>query len=160
MKGSSVRRRSPHNGRIGGRCRTIQSGQAILWAAVMLPFFLSVVGLAIDAGIVFGARRELQNVADSSARAGAMQVDLRAYRDSSGQMVVLDRSAARQVAAQYAAEQGPGLVATITVEPQRVVVEVRRDVRTSFVRLVGLSSVRVSAVSPASVRFGIERANR
>lgn len=160
MSGGTGRRRSSHRGRHGGRWGSVQSGQAILWAAVMLPLFLSVVGLAIDAAIVFGARRELQNVADSSARAGAMQVDLRAYRDSSGQTVVLDRAAARRVAAQYAAEQGPGLVATISVDPQRVVVEVRRDVRTSFVRLAGLSSVRVSAVSPATVRFGIERANR
>gem|GEM_PF-5201525 len=54
-----------------------QSGQLVVWTAVMLPLFLSVIGLAADGGIAFGARRELQNVADSAARAGAMQVDQR-----------------------------------------------------------------------------------
>ena len=57
-----------------------QAGQAIVWAAVMLPLFLAVVGLAIDGGVVFAARRELQNVADAGARPGAMQVDHGAYR--------------------------------------------------------------------------------
>lgn len=126
----------------------------------MLPLFLSVVGLAIDAGILFSARRELQNVADSAARAGAMQVDGRAYRESSGANVVLDQAAARDVAAEYIAQQGKGMVATVAAEPQRVVVSVRRDVPTSFLRLVGITTVRVSATAPAEVRYGIERANR
>lgn len=140
--------------------RAAESGQAIVWAAVMLPLFLSVVGLAIDAGIVFSARRELQNVADSAARAGAMQVDERAYRASSGASVVLDQSAAQQLAAEYAASQGRGLAATVGVEPQRVVVSVSREVPTGFLRLVGIATVRVSATAPAELRYGIERANR
>src|SRR5512146_2914463 len=104
-----------------------QSGQVILWTAVMLPLFLSVVGLAADGGIVFSARRELQNVADSAARAGAMQVDQRVYRESSGATVVLDQAVARGVAARYVSSQGMGLVATIGAEPQQVVVQLGRD---------------------------------
>ncbi len=140
--------------------RAAESGQAIVWAAVMLPLFLSVVGLAIDAGIVFSARRELQNVADSAARAGAMQVDEQAYRASSGTSVVLDQSAARRMASEYAASQGSGLATSVGVEPQRVVVNVTREVPTGFLRLVGITTVRVSASAPAEVRYGIERANR
>lgn len=140
--------------------RAAQAGQVIVWAAIMLPLFLSVIGLAIDAGIVFSARRELQNVADSAARAGAMQVDVRAYRESSGANVVLDQAAARDAAAEYAAQQGKGMAATVVVAPQRVAVSVSRDVPTSFLRLVGLARVRVSATAPAEVRYGIERANR
>lgn len=140
--------------------RAAESGQAIVWAAVMLPFFLSIVGLAIDAGIVFSARRDLQNVADSAARAGAMQVDEAAYRASSGVSVVLDQSAARRIAAEYAAGQGTNMAMAVGVEPQRVVVSVSRDVPTGFLRLVGITTVRVSATAPAEVRFGIERANR
>lgn len=144
------------SGRQRMHCR--QRGQAIVWVAVMLPLFLSVVGLAIDAGIVFDARRELQNAADAAARAGAMQVDEQTYRASSGATVVLDQPAARRVAAEYAAQQGVG-VAVIAVEPQRVVVEVSRDVPTSFLRLVGISTVRVTATAPAEVRYGIDRPN-
>lgn len=140
---------------VGGR-----SGQVIAWVAVMMPLFLSVVGLAIDGGIVFSARRELQNVADSVARAGAMQIDQRAYRESGGTTVVLDTEAARQVAVEYVASQGSGVAAAITVEPQRVSVQVSRDVPTGFLRIVGFSTVRISATASANVRYGIERANR
>ena len=140
--------------------RAVESGQAIVWAAVMLPFFLAIVGLAIDAGIVFSAKRDLQNVADSAARAGAMQVDEAAYRASSGVWVVLDQSAARRIAAEYAAGQGTNMATAVGVEPQRVVVSVSRDVPTGFLRLVGITTVRVSATAPAEVRYGIERANR
>lgn len=139
----------------GGR----QRGQVIVWAAVMLPLFLSVVGLAIDAGVVFDARRELQDVADAAARAGAMQVDQQTYRASSGKTVVLDQAAARQVAAQYIADQPGGVTATIAIEPRRVVVQASRNVPTSFLRLVGITTVRVSAVATAAARYGISGPN-
>lgn len=137
-----------------------QNGQAIVWTAVMLPLFLSIIGLAIDGGIVFSARRELQNVADSAARAGAMQVDQRVYRDSAGSTVVLDLETARMVAAEYVAGQGAGLSSMIAVEPQRVVVEVSRDVPTSFMRMAGVNMVRIAASAPAEARHGVERGSR
>jgi uncharacterized membrane protein len=131
-----------------------QSGQIIVWVAVMLPLLLSVIGLAIDGAIVFGQRRELQNVADSAARAGAMQVDERAYRESSGANLVLDLGAARQVAAEYLASQAPDLGATIGAEPRRVV-RVHREISTSFLTLVGIDTVEITASSIAEVRHGI-----
>jgi Flp pilus assembly protein TadG len=126
----------------------------------MLPLFVAVVGLGIDGGLVFGARRELQNVADASARAGAMQVDQRVYRESSGTTVVLDLTEAREVATAYVVGQGTELEASVTVEPQRVVVQVSREVPTTFIRLVGIDAVRIQAIAPAEVRYGIERATR
>lgn len=145
------------------RCRLPrgESGQALVWAAVMLPFlFIPIVGLTVDGGVVFNARRELQNAADAAARAGAMQVDARAYRESAGARVVLDQATARQVAAEYLAGHGPGLSGSVATDAQRVVVEVSREVPTSFLRIVGVSTVRIGAVAPAEVRFGIERGNR
>ena len=59
-------------------------GSAVVWVAVTLPLFVSLVGLAIDGGVVFDARRELQSVADGAARAGAMQLDETAYRTTAG----------------------------------------------------------------------------
>ncbi len=137
-----------------------ESGQAIVWTAVMLPLFFAIIGLAIDGGVVFSARRDLQSVADSAARAGAMQVDQRAYRESAGTNVVLDMGAARQVAAEYVASQGPGMSAVISAEPKRVVVQVSRDTPTSFLTLVGVGTVRISATAPAEVRYGIAQGNR
>ncbi len=136
------------------------AGQAIVWVAVMLPLFLAIVGLTIDGGIVFSARRELQNVADSAARAGAMQIDQRVYRESAGQQVVLDTGAAQDVALSYVAGQRGALSAGVSVEPRGVIVQVERDVPTSFLRLVGIQSAHVTATAPAQARAGIERANR
>jgi Flp pilus assembly protein TadG len=137
-----------------------ESGQALVYVAVMMPLFLAIVGLAVDGGVVFNARRELQNVADSAARAGAMQVDVRAYRESAGDRVVLDTASAREVAASYLAGKDHRLTVQVTADPERVVVSVTRDVPTSFLRLVRIDSVRIGATAPAEVRFGIERGHR
>ncbi len=137
-----------------------ECGQALVWVAVMLPLFLAVIGLSIDAGMIFDARRELQNVADAAARAGAMQIDQNAYRASSGATVVLDPAAARQAAMQEVGGQGAGMTVAVDVAPQRVVVQVSRNVRTSFLRLVGIGTVRISATAPAAPRYGIQGANR
>ncbi|MCC6178316.1 MAG: pilus assembly protein, partial [Chloroflexi bacterium] len=131
----------PARTRMAGLLLTARRGQAIVWTAVMLPLFLSVVGLAIDGGIVFSARRELQNVADSAARAGAQQIDVQGYRESRGRTVVLDTAAAGDIAARYAGDQRLGADVEIEVGLRRVQVTVSRDVPTSFVRAVGVSTV-------------------
>lgn len=136
-----------------------EAGQAMIWVVVMLPLFLSIIGLSIDAGTVFDARRELQNVADSAARAGAMQIDQTTYRASSGATVVLDPNAARSAAATYIANQGPGFAASIDVGSSDVTVRVSRDVPTSFLRLVGISTIHITATAPAAPRYGIQQEN-
>ena len=123
----------------------------------MLPLFLAIVGLAADGGLVFSARRELQNVADSAARTGAQQIDVRAYRQSRGRTVVLDKLAARQVAAEHAAGRGSSRDVRIAVDPGRVQVDLSREAPTTFLRLVGIDTVRVTAAATAEVRHGIER---
>jgi hypothetical protein len=142
------------------RTRAGEAAQALVLAAVMLPLFVAVVGLAIDGGIVLGARRELQSVADAAARAGAMQIDQRVYRASAGSRVVLDEASARQAAAMYLAEQPGDLEARVETGPERIVVRVGREVPTGFLRIVGIGRVFVGAVAPAEVRYGVERGNR
>jgi Flp pilus assembly protein TadG len=137
-----------------------EPGQLLVWVAVMLPLFLSVVGLAMDAGLVFAARRELQNAADGAARAGAMQIDIDAYRQSSGEKLVLDQSKALQAAAEYVANEPADMTATIEADGEGVLVEARRDVPTSFLQLIGVKTVQISATAPARPRYGIESGNR
>ena len=129
------------------------------WVAVMMPFFLTAVGLTLDGGLVFDARRELQNTADTAARAGAMQVDQQVYRDSNGATVVLDQASARATAAQYVASQGPDVQAVISSDDQHVLVTVSRDVPTNFLRIAGIDKVHIAATALAEVRYGIDRAN-
>jgi Flp pilus assembly protein TadG len=121
----------------------------------MLPLFLAIVGLAIDGGIVFDARRETQNIADGAARAGATQLDEQTYRASSGQTIVLDQGSAQQAAAAYVANGGSALTANVSTDSQHVVVTVSRTVQPSFLRIVGLTTVQVSATATAEVQHGI-----
>lgn len=132
-------------------------GQALLMVAVMMPLFLSVIGLAIDGGLVLDARRELQNTADAAARAGAMQVHVERYRASGGEQVVLDRALARQAVVEYLAGRRVQL-ADLEIGMRRVTVSVSREVSLSFLRVVGFDAVRIHATAPAEVRYGIERA--
>jgi uncharacterized membrane protein len=132
----------------------------VVLAAVMMPLFLSIVGLAIDASIVLASRRELQSLADGAARAAAARVDARAYRESAGKSLVLDREDATRAAVAYLEERQAGLEGTIMVEPGRVVVQVSRDVPTGFLRLAGIGSVRVGATAPAEPRSGVAPGGR
>jgi Flp pilus assembly protein TadG len=120
----------------------------------MMPLFLSIVGVAIDGGLAFEARRDLQNLADGAARAGVMQVDGAVYRDSGGQRLVLDQPGAREAAATYLNGR-PGLSATIRTDERRVLVSVRRDVPLTFLRIAGFERVRIEATAPAEVRVGV-----
>jgi Flp pilus assembly protein TadG len=137
-----------------------EAGQALVWAAVTLPFlFIPMVGLVIDGGVVLNARRDLQNVADAAARSGAMQVDVGAYRASAGTTLVLDQPAARRAATAYLAAQRD-VSGTVRTDARRVVVEVNRDVATVFLRIAGIDAVRIGAVAPAEARMGVERPAR
>jgi hypothetical protein len=138
------------------------SGQGVLYVAVMLPLFVSLIGLAIDGGVVFDARRELQDVADGAARAAAMQIDQTRYLDATD--VALDPRASRRVAesyvADYASRGGQGrlrslLLTGVEVGERTVVVDVRADVPLAFLRVVGWQTVSVGARAPAQARYGI-----
>jgi Flp pilus assembly protein TadG len=153
MGGSRTRRSDGYDWR-GER------GQALVLVVVMLPLFLSIIGLAIDGGMALNQRRLLQNVADGAARAGAMQLDEQAYRQTSGSAVVLDTGAARAAAVEYLSGRAVEVSATIEVDSRRVVVQASREVPTGFLRLIGLRAVQISATAPAEVRHGIERGIR
>lgn len=134
-----------------------RSGQALVWVAVLLPVFLAIVGLALDGGAVFAARRQTQNVADAAARAGAQQIDILRYR-ATGE-VTLDRPMARYVAWQYVEGLG-GLDATVEAGDRQVTVRVRRDVPLSFLKLVGLSNTSIGATAVAEPFYGIDEGRR
>jgi Flp pilus assembly protein TadG len=135
-----------------------ESGQAVVWVALMLPLLLSVVGVAADGGLVFDTRVELQHVADGAARAGATQLDVGLYRQSGGATIALDVRRAEQAARDYLTAQRIPLTATIDAQPGRVIVQAAQDVPTAFVRIVGLDRMHIVATGTAEVRYGVERA--
>ncbi len=155
----------PGRPRLGRRLiREGEAGQSILWVAIMLPYFLSIVGLAIDGGIVFSARRELQNVADGAARAGAMQISQWSYRQGFGARVDLDPIEAERVAREYLQANAPQGVQETQVDVdadfQRIVVELETTVKTAFLRLINIHQVAIKTSSLAEVRYGVERGSR
>ena len=127
--------------------------------ALFLPALVAVAGLVTDGGVVFAERRDLQNAADAAAAAGAMQIDLNAYRASGGQTVSLDWAGAYTTAAGYLSREG-GLSYTVWVMPWRVQVHAMRWVPTRFLRLVGIGGVWVQAGAGAEPRRGIYAGSR
>ena len=134
-----------------------ESGQVIVLVAVLMVGLVAVVGLVTDGGLVFTQKRDLQNVADAAALAGAMQVDQDAYRATGGATVVLDQTAAYQAAVEYLRAEG-GLAYSVVTRPARVEVSVSRRASTGFLRMVGINGVDISASATAEPRHGVASA--
>ncbi|MCZ2110116.1 MAG: pilus assembly protein TadG-related protein [Dehalococcoidia bacterium] len=132
-----------------------ETGQVLVMVALMMLGVVSAVGLVGDGGLVFAQRRDLQNVADAAAAAGAMQIDEVVYR-STGQ-VTLDEQLARAAAARYLEDEG-GLDYVVAVRQDRVEVSVSRQASTGFLRVIGIDGVNVTASASAEPRYGIESA--
>ena len=130
-------------------------GQVLVMVALMMVGVVSVVGLVSDGGLVFAQRRDLQNVADAAAAAGAMQIDEAVYR-STGE-VVLDEQLARDAAVLYL-DAEDGLDYVVNVLPDRVEVAVSRQATTGFLRVIGIDGVEVTASASAEPRYGVESA--
>lgn len=130
-------------------------GQVLVMVALMMVGVVSVVGLVSDGGLVFAQRRDLQNVADAAAAAGAMQIDEAVYR-STGE-VVLDEQLARNAAALYL-DAEDDLDYVVSVLPDRVEVSVSRQATTGFLRVIGIDGIEVTASASAEPRYGVESA--
>jgi Flp pilus assembly protein TadG len=115
---------------------------------------LAFVGLAVDGARLFTARRDLQNVADSAALAGASAIDEAAFRASEGVTVRLDPDRARAAAEQvvWAARLPAGTTVEVRATSERVEVRIRRPVATTFLRIVGVRTQEIGATAHASPR--------
>jgi uncharacterized membrane protein len=131
-----------------------ERGQVIVLVAVLMVGLVAIVGLVTDGGLLFTQRRNLQNVADSAALAGAMRIDENAYRGSGGGSVVLDEGAAYQAAVEYLQEEGD-LGYRVDVTAGRVEVSVSRQASTGFLRVIGINGFEISASASAEPRHGI-----
>ncbi len=127
------------------------SAQAVV--ALFLLGLVAVSGLVADGGMVLAERRRLQNLADSAAAAGAMQLDVAAYRASGG-AVSLDQAAARRSAASRLVS-APGVSADVRAGGRLVSVRVERSIGLPFLGVLGLGPVAVSARSEAEPQAGV-----
>lgn len=129
-----------------------ERGQALVFAAMLLLGLVAVAGLATDGGLVFAQRRDLQNLADAAALAGAMQIDEAAYRAGTG--VALNQAEARRAAISYLSD-ADDVTYEVMVGPTGVGVAVRRRAQTGFLRVIGIDGVTISARAQAEPRYGV-----
>ena len=128
-----------------------------LFAVVLLPALLGLMGLVADGGQILVARREVQGLAESAAHAGAAQLDIssaRATDDHTGG--ALDPRAAEFAAARYVSIQEPGLNATVRADTRQVTVRVSsRPIQMTFLRLAGIMQIQVTGDATAEPRTGV-----
>jgi len=139
------------------RARHRQPAQALVWAVVMLPLFLAIVGLAIDGQAVLRAHRRAQGAADGAARTGAAQIQVPHARGDPAQADLLDPVAAQRAAEAYVAETYPDLRLRATADDNTIVVVVEQQVTPTFLQLLHVGPVPVQARSQARPRGGIDR---
>ena len=131
-----------------------RGGGAMVLVALWLGALAAVAGLVADGGMLLAERRELQNLADAAAAAGAMALDEGRYRSSGGRDVSLDRRAARAAAERYL-RAADGVAYTVGATRGRVEVAVERRAPTVFLRAVGIGHVTVRARASAEPRHGV-----
>lgn len=124
--------------------------------AVMLLGLLAMAALVIDGGLLFAERRDLQGVADGSARAGAMAIDEHLLRETG--TVRLDPNAARDAAERYLEAAGVEGTVRIDTNMLSVTVDLEEQRPTLMMGLLGLHTVDVAAHAVARPRVGIEEA--
>jgi hypothetical protein len=104
----------------------------------MLTLVLGMVfGLLADGAVLFADQRWAVQLADSAARAGASQLDLRALRDAPSQRAVLDPALAEGRARQYVLDREPTADVQPQADPDLIVVRVRLHVGTVIAHLPG-----------------------
>jgi uncharacterized membrane protein len=121
----------------------------------MMPLFLAVAGLALDASNLFVQRTHLQSIADAAARAGAIQVDEAGLYSRADGVVRLDPTAAREAAMYYAVYNG-ALAEDVRADQNSVYVRMSRQVPTVFLRIVSITTMRIQAEATARPRYGVE----
>lgn len=112
--------------------------------------------VAVDVAVVHARHRAGQLTADAAARAGAQQVDLRAYYRSAAPAAALplDAGAARQRVLTYLrhAEAGAWRLVELTVDDRAVTVRVEREVALPVAAPGAPASVTVAGSGTAQLR--------
>ena len=118
-----------------------ERGQTLVILALVITVLMLMAGLAVDVGMAYNERRDLQNAADAAALAGAQAL-------CDGQ----DHGAASAVATTVGTANGATDVdpqPTTVTERRRMSVTTSGEAETFFFRLVGIDSVPVSAQAQA-----------
>lgn len=138
-----------------GRATSARGQASVLLVGVVL-LGLAFSGLAVDGTRLFTARRDLHNLADSAALAGASAIDEDAFRASGGDDVRLDPVAAREAAATVLRDSAlpADSRVVVDVDGDRVTVRIARPVRLTFLGVLGVHAQTVGAHATAAPSTG------
>lgn len=123
-----------------------EQGSVLITGLLLSIALLMIIGLAVDVGHAFIVRRDLVSVADDAALQGSQQINITAYHDGTLQ---LDPAEA-QAAALQAIAPAHGLTDQAGATTTNVEVTVKQTFPAILLRLVGLSTLTVSAQAQAS----------
>ena len=122
-----------------------ERGQITILVVGMVMVVFAVIGLTVDGTRAFLHRRTLQSAADAAALAGASELDRDQYYMSRGRTIRIDPDAARRAARRWLDLRSLPAEAGISATASRVIVTLRSEVSTFFLRLVGVTRVPVAA---------------
>ena len=131
-----------------GRCP--ESGQITAFVVILMTALLACAGLSLDLGLALSSKLQLLDIAQGAARVGAEQIDLTALRET-GQLRIAPATA-RSAAGAWLARTGH--TGTITATAQTVTVIVDGAYRTQLLRIVGVSTVHLTATATAAPTRG------
>jgi Flp pilus assembly protein TadG len=131
-----------------------EAGQITVFVVGIALVCFAVAGIAVDGTRAWLYRRTLQNAADSSALAGAAELDVSDYYEGGGDRADIDLGAARRVAARWVADAGLDVQSGYAIDESGVLVGLRGRVPTTFLGLIGVDSLPVAVEARAEPRRG------
>ena len=137
------------------RRKVFESGQAAVAFVAIVPALMLLVGLVADTGSFLLVRRRAQVAVDSAALAAATALNENTFMNANE--VELETGLAQSAASRYAHTNYPGLSVACAVNGTRVTCTGSAKVPTYFMRLVGITSVQVSARADSEFKYGIEQ---
>jgi len=117
------------------------TGYTVITTAAVLAF----AGLVLDGGLAVATKVDAVSAAQSSARAGARELDVAYLRSNGG--IRLAPAKARATAQDWLA--AAGLSGTVTVAGNTVTVTVTTSRETQLLQLVGIGSIPIKATATA-----------
>lgn len=137
-----------------------EQGQAVVLVALLMSVLLLAVGLAIDSGQLFVARRTAQEAADAAAWAGAVALHLGGTTQDAKNAAVTDatRNGFTADASTTVTANAPPLSGPHAADSQYIEVIITRSVRTSLMPQGSLTAIKVRGVAgtvPVSTGYAL-----
>jgi uncharacterized membrane protein len=131
-----------------------EGGQILVLTVVVALGLLATLGLVADGGLLVARHRELQNLTDAAARAGAGQLDAATFRSSGGQLVLLDPAQAQAAARRQLRAAGFTGQIRVAATTTQVTVVVEEAIRTPILASILPGQVRLTVRAVARPQLG------